>query len=164
MSHGVCRPVGESVIGHRIDGPDDIAAISAAVAYNSMDLLQAPHTLSGVEMALWDLIGRARGEPVWRLLGHARAEPKLPYASLLFGDTPQQTLDQTASFTAYDDPFGDTASGVWADTGYRSKKNEALLKDRMLASHIHRRKPRGRPMPRHIARANRRRSAIRAAK
>ena len=25
-----------------------------------------------------------------------------------------------------------TAAGVWADTGYRSKKNEALLKDRML--------------------------------
>lgn len=55
-----------------------------------------------------------------------------------------------------------TASGVWADTGYRSKKNEALLKDRMLDSHIHRKKPRGRPMPAHIARANGRRSAIRA--
>ena len=40
-----------------------------------------------------------------------------------------------------------TASGVWADTGYRSKKNEALLKDRMLESHIHRKKSRGRPMP-----------------
>jgi IS5 family transposase len=55
-----------------------------------------------------------------------------------------------------------TASGVWADTGYRSKKNEALLKDRMLESHIHRKKPRGRPMPINVARANGRRSAIRA--
>ena len=55
-----------------------------------------------------------------------------------------------------------TAAGVWADTGYRSKKNEALLGDRMLKSQIHRKKPRGRPMPAHIARANHKRSAIRA--
>ncbi len=31
-----------------------------------MDLLQAAHTMSGVEMALWDLLGRARGEPSGR--------------------------------------------------------------------------------------------------
>jgi IS5 family transposase len=55
-----------------------------------------------------------------------------------------------------------TAAGVWADTAYRSKKNEALLQDRMLASHIHRKKPRGRPMPINVARANGKRSAIRA--
>jgi IS5 family transposase len=54
-----------------------------------------------------------------------------------------------------------TASGVWADTGYRSKKNEALLAERMLKSHIHRKQPRGRPMPSHITRANGKRSAIR---
>jgi IS5 family transposase len=56
-----------------------------------------------------------------------------------------------------------TAGGVWADSGYRSKKNETLLADRMLDSHIHRKKPRGRPMPPNIVRANRKRSAIRAA-
>ena len=69
MSHGACRPVGDSVLGQRLDSPDDIARIAALVDYDSMDLLQAPHTLSGVEIALWDLLGRARGEPVWRLLG-----------------------------------------------------------------------------------------------
>ena len=94
MSHGVCRPVADSVLGARVETPADIAAISARVAYDSMDLLQAPHALSGVEMALWDLLGRARGEPVWRLLGHARSEPKTPYASTLFGDAPQATLDR----------------------------------------------------------------------
>ena len=45
-SHGVCRSVGEAVLGTRIDGPEDIAAISARVGYESMDLLQAPHTRS----------------------------------------------------------------------------------------------------------------------
>jgi IS5 family transposase len=55
-----------------------------------------------------------------------------------------------------------TAAGVWADSGYRSKKNETLLASRLLVSHIHRKKPRGRPMPAHMARANGKRSAIRA--
>jgi L-alanine-DL-glutamate epimerase-like enolase superfamily enzyme len=91
-SHGVCRPVADSVLGKPLRDPSDIARISADVAYNSMDLLQAPHTLSGVEVALWDLLGRARGEPVWKLLGYQASHPKTPYASVLFGDTPQETL------------------------------------------------------------------------
>jgi L-alanine-DL-glutamate epimerase-like enolase superfamily enzyme len=92
MSHGACQPVAASVLGRRIDSPEDIAAIAADVAYNSMDLLQAAHTWSGIEMALWDLLGRARGEPVWKMLGYTASQPKTPYASLLFGDTPEQTL------------------------------------------------------------------------
>ncbi len=55
-----------------------------------------------------------------------------------------------------------TASGVWADTAYRSKKNEAFLADGMFTSHIHqKRKPR-QPLPERIAWANTWRSKIRA--
>ena len=94
MSHGVCRPVADSVLGQTLDGPADIARIAATVAYDSMDLLQAAHTFSGVEMAMWDLLGRVRQEPVWRLLGYTASHPKTPYASVLFGDTPSETLDR----------------------------------------------------------------------
>lgn len=94
LSHGACQPVAASVLGRRLDTPADIAAIAAAVAYNSMDVLQAAHTFSGVEMALWDILGKARGEPVWKLLGYRASYPKTPYASLLFGDTAQQTLER----------------------------------------------------------------------
>jgi L-alanine-DL-glutamate epimerase-like enolase superfamily enzyme len=94
MSHGVCRPVSASVLGQNVDSPQDIARISADVGYNSMDLLQAAHTLSGVEMALWDLLGKAREEPVWRLLGYESSHKKVPYASVLFGDTPEETLQR----------------------------------------------------------------------
>jgi L-alanine-DL-glutamate epimerase-like enolase superfamily enzyme len=97
-----------------LDGPEDIAAMAHDVAYNSMDLLQAAHTWSGVEIALWDLLGRARGEPVWRLLGQEKAHPKLPYASVLFGRTPEETgaaakAIRAAGFTAAKfgwSPFG----------------------------------------------------------
>jgi IS5 family transposase len=56
-----------------------------------------------------------------------------------------------------------TAAGVWADTAYRSKKNEAFLEKGMFTSHIHHKKPRGRPMPERTARANTKRSKVRSA-
>ncbi|MBV8766690.1 MAG: mandelate racemase/muconate lactonizing enzyme family protein [Hyphomicrobiales bacterium] len=100
MSHGVCRPVGAAVLGETLDGPADIARITARVAYDSMDLLQAPHTFSGVEMALWDLLGKKTSEPVWRLLGYRRSFSKQAYASQLFGDTSQQTFERAQSARA----------------------------------------------------------------
>src|SRR5690349_15184257 len=56
-----------------------------------------------------------------------------------------------------------TAGDVWADTAYRSRKNEKFLASRLLRSQIHRKKPKGAPMPRHTAHANARKSAIRSA-
>jgi hypothetical protein len=55
-----------------------------------------------------------------------------------------------------------TASDVWADTAYRSAEDERYLRGIGNASRIHRRKPAGRPMPAHIARANAAKSAVRA--
>ena len=56
-----------------------------------------------------------------------------------------------------------TGSEVWADSAYRSQKNETWLAKRLMVSSIHRRKPAGKPMPRHMARANAKKSAVRAA-
>ena len=56
-----------------------------------------------------------------------------------------------------------TASSVWADTAYRSAANEAFLTGCGKTSHIHRKKPKGKPMPGRMARANARKSAILAA-
>ena len=42
----------------------DIARIGDLVRENSLDLLQADHTLSGIDIALWDLLGKQLGEPV----------------------------------------------------------------------------------------------------
>jgi transposase len=55
-----------------------------------------------------------------------------------------------------------TASDVWADTAYRSRSNEAWLKTIGRVSRIHRKKPKGKPMPAHTARANAARSTVRA--
>lgn len=55
-----------------------------------------------------------------------------------------------------------TASGVWADTAYRSKKNEAWLAKNSFVSHIHTKKPKGRPMSERASKANGKRSKVRA--
>ena len=92
MSHGACKPVRDVVLGKPLNSSEDIAALVVTVEMECMDLLQAAHTFSGIEMALWDLLGRKREVPVHELLGYKKTYPKLPYASQLFGDTPAETL------------------------------------------------------------------------
>src|SRR3974390_2111009 len=92
MSHSACKPLSASVSGQTLDGPQDIERINALVRANSYDLLQTDHTLSGIDVALWDLLGKQRGEPVYRLLGYPKAHPKIAYASQLFGNDPQSTF------------------------------------------------------------------------
>lgn len=63
--------------------------------------------IAGVDIALWDLIGQERGQPLWRLLG---------------GERPR-AVDCYASLTRYGDPRGAAAACTRARTeGYRAIK------------------------------------------
>ena len=55
--------------------------------------------ISGVEMALWDLLGKARGRPVCDLLGGAFRRRVRAYASVLFPEDPSdlETVRATAA-------------------------------------------------------------------
>ncbi len=55
-----------------------------------------------------------------------------------------------------------TAGAVYADTAYRSAANEAFLAKNGFVSRIHRKKPKGRPTPDAVRRANAARSKIRS--
>jgi L-alanine-DL-glutamate epimerase-like enolase superfamily enzyme len=90
-SHSACKPVRDSVLGQPLRDVNDIVSIGQLVHEQSFDLLQADHTFSGIDIALWDLLGHKLHMPVWRLLGYEYTYPKTPYASQLFGDTPQET-------------------------------------------------------------------------
>ena len=92
MSHSACKPVRESVLGQQLDGPADIERIGHEVRAAGLDIAQTDHTFSGVDIAMWDLLGKTLDEPVYRLLGYRRAYPKTPYASQLFGEIPSETL------------------------------------------------------------------------
>lgn len=41
------------------------------------------HAISGIDMALWDLLGQATRQPIWRLLGGRYRDKIQPYASML---------------------------------------------------------------------------------
>ena len=55
------------------------------------------------------------------------------------------------------------AQSVWADTAYRSAKNERAVRRAKLKSMIHFRKPKGKSMPAPHRRANAARSKVRSA-
>ncbi len=138
MSHSACKPVQASVLGQSIDSVADIRRIGNLVRANSLDLLQADHTLSGIDIALWDLLGRRLNEPVWKLLGYPRSYSKTPYASVLFGETPEATLTKARAIRAQGfraakfgwGPFGQ--STVAADDAQLHAAREGLGPDGIL--------------------------------
>ncbi len=119
MSHSACKPVGASVVGQRVETAADIRRIGDLVRAESLDLLQADHTLSGIDMALWDLLGKKTGEPVYRLLGYEHAYAKLPYASMLFGDTAEETFEKARGVRLRAAKFG------WGPIGKGTAEEDA---------------------------------------
>lgn len=47
------------------------------------------HAISGIDIALWDILGKVTGQPVSRLLGGRHRETIKPYGSLLMADPPE---------------------------------------------------------------------------
>ncbi len=75
----------------------------------------AAHALAAIDVALWDIKGKAFGQPVWRLLGGAH--PKVPvYATFGFGFFDREQLAAAAK--------------LWVSQGFKKLKmtvgNEAL--------------------------------------
>jgi L-alanine-DL-glutamate epimerase-like enolase superfamily enzyme len=57
------------------------------------------HTISGIDIALWDILGQATGLPVGRLLGGRYRERVQPYASILM-DQPEALADRLQGIKA----------------------------------------------------------------
>jgi len=92
MSHGNIINIRESLIGEKINDPDDVKRLRAKVLRQGLDIQQVHHAYSGADIALWDVVGKKLRRPVYQLIGGGKQFPKLPYASVLFGDSPEQTF------------------------------------------------------------------------
>jgi L-alanine-DL-glutamate epimerase-like enolase superfamily enzyme len=57
------------------------------------------HTISGIDIALWDILGQVTGQPVGRLLGGRYRERVRPYASILM-DQPEPLAEQLRQIAA----------------------------------------------------------------
>ena len=74
----------------------------------------ALHALSGIDIALWDIKGKAEGKPVHELLGGAKREEVRAYASRLMPDTPEETAEAVSALR--DDGFTAVKLG-WGPLG-----------------------------------------------
>ncbi|MBI4604588.1 MAG: mandelate racemase/muconate lactonizing enzyme family protein [Planctomycetes bacterium] len=109
-SHGNIVGLREVLVGERLETPADVPRIGERVLREALDIEHAHHALSGADIALWDLLGKRLREPAWRLLetvepgpagsGLAAPRPKLPYASVLFEETPMATRERARALRA----------------------------------------------------------------
>jgi L-rhamnonate dehydratase len=74
----------------------------------------ALHAISGIDIALWDLKGKAAGKPVSELLGGAKRDKVRAYASMLMPDTTVETADRVGALC--DDGFTAVKLG-WGPLG-----------------------------------------------
>jgi D-galactarolactone cycloisomerase len=95
------------------------------------------HTISGIDIALWDLLGKSSGQPVGRLLGGRYRDRVRPYASLLMRE-PERMADvllpvKAQGFRAFKigwGPFGKKSVAV--DEAIVSAARDAIGKDAQL--------------------------------
>lgn len=84
------------------------------------------HAMSGIDMALWDIKGKALKMPVWKLLGGGFRDRIRCYASSLFGATPKETGERAREFAGR----GFTAVKFgWDPMGQDEKTDIALVRE-----------------------------------
>jgi L-alanine-DL-glutamate epimerase-like enolase superfamily enzyme len=95
------------------------------------------HAISGIDIALWDLLGQASGQPVGRLLGGRYRDRVRPYASILMQE-PGPLRDELAQIKAQGfrafkigwGPFGRVSAAV--DENIVRAAREAVGEDAQL--------------------------------
>jgi L-alanine-DL-glutamate epimerase-like enolase superfamily enzyme len=119
MSHAIARGLAECVIG---ENPLEIELLWEKMYQGSIFFGRggaAQQAISGIDIALWDIAGKVYQQPVYRLLGGGFNKKLRAYASILFGDTPDETYDigrrwTGAGFTAVKfgwGPLGQSEAG-----------------------------------------------------
>lgn len=95
------------------------------------------HAISGIDIAMWDILGKVTGQPVGRLLGGRYRDRVLPYASLLMCE-PRALAEHLAAvrgqgFRAFKigwGPFGRSGPGM--DEAIIRAAREAVSPDSLL--------------------------------
>ena len=96
LSHQICNGLANALVG------EDPLAIEACTmkmdeAANYYGRVGAgSHAMAGINIALWDIAGKAADQPISRLLGGPLQSKFRAYCSILFGDTPDETRELAA--------------------------------------------------------------------
>ena len=98
VSHTLCRGLKEIVVG---EDPFQVSAIWEKMYNGSIYFGRrgaAIQAMSGIDLALWDIMGKALDQPVYRLLGACYRKEIRAYASSLFGETLKKTGSMAKSY------------------------------------------------------------------
>ena len=85
-AHVICSFLEPALIG---EDPRDIERLTAKMR---RAVAGHPFTKSGVEIALWDILGKAAGLPVYRLLGGA-VRQRVPIKMSVSGAAPERAAE-----------------------------------------------------------------------
>lgn len=114
LSHKICRGLAECVLGQ---DPFEIDRLIHRMYEGSIFFGRqgaAIQAMSGIEIALWDIFGKATKRPVYQLLGGGFRKKFRAYASILFGDTPAATDASAVNWPARGIAPSSSAGGRWA--------------------------------------------------
>ncbi|MGE5583563.1 MAG: mandelate racemase/muconate lactonizing enzyme family protein [Bacillota bacterium] len=95
VSHNLCQGLGQAIIGM---DPFEVERIWEKMYFVSTFYGRRGATvqaMSGIDIAIWDILGKALNKPIYKLLG-GEFRPKVrAYASVLMPYTPQECYDLT---------------------------------------------------------------------
>jgi L-rhamnonate dehydratase len=96
-SHAIANSFHNLLVG---EDPTDIERLWQKM-YRGMNYIGrrgiALHALSGIDIALWDIKGKAEGKPISELLGGAIRDKVRAYASMLMPDTTEETAERVGA-------------------------------------------------------------------
>jgi L-rhamnonate dehydratase len=134
MSHGTCYGLREVLLGM---DPFDIEQIWEMMYrktnyYGRLGVVM--HVMSGIDMALWDILGKAVGKPIHKLLGGSFCRDVRAYASMLMPDTAEEVQDavrryKEQGFTALKFGYGQLGKNVRKDVALASVAKETAGQD-----------------------------------
>ena len=124
MSHGTCYGLREVVVGSDPFDYEQIWNNMWAKTYYYGRGGPVFHVMSGIDMAIWDIMGKATGKPVHKLLGGSYVTRVRPYASALM---PENVIDVKRMVETYS-ALGFTAIKFgWGPLGYDVRNDLKLI-------------------------------------
>jgi L-rhamnonate dehydratase len=134
MSHGTCYGLREVVVGSDPFDYEQIWNDMWDKTYYYGRSGPVMHVMSGIDMAIWDIMGKATGKPVHKLLGGSYKDKIRAYASALMPETTDQVKRMVDSYTSQ----GYTAIKFgWGPLGYDVHFDIELIKTARKAAGDH---------------------------
>ncbi len=124
-SHSACRGLKEIIVG---EDPFDVEKIWNKMyefAYYHGRAAAVIHAMSGIDNAIWDIMGKAVGKPVHKLLGGSYQKEVPAYISILMPSTPDEVkklVDYHMKENYLGIKFG------WGDLGQSFENDVKLVK------------------------------------